>query len=117
MKNRELSAEFKDCLPNSKVLIINPGIDGTDFERLGIGRVTYLNGSDPLDSIIEASRGADSSIRGDELVRGISMNGPDGRAQVFVPGWEGQPYAYFEINEVRRGPYHHSIILGDCIAV
>jgi hypothetical protein len=111
MKNRELATEFADCLPNSKVFIVNPGIDETDHERYGIGAVTYLTCSDPIDSIIEASR-EDDSVTVEELLRGIAMNGPDGDAQIYVKNWEGQGYAYFDIKEVRRGPYHHSIILG-----
>jgi hypothetical protein len=111
MKNHELTAEFRDCLPQSKVFIVNPGVDGTDHERLAIGKVTYLIGSDPTDSIIEASR-VDDTITVEDLVLGLAEIHPDGDAQVFVREWEGQGYAYFDIAMVRRGPYHHSIILG-----
>jgi len=111
MKNRELAEAFDASLPGSKVFVINPGIDETDHERFAIGAVTFLVGSDPAETIIETTRTEDT-IRTDDLLRGIAMNGPEADAQVYDQDWEGQGFAYFDIKEVRTGPYHHSIILG-----
>jgi len=111
MKNRELAEAFSASLPGSKVFVINPGVDETDHERFAIGAVTFLVGSDPAETIIETTRTEDT-IRTDDLLRGIAMNGPEADAQVYVKDWEGQGFAYFDIKEVRTGPYHHSIILG-----
>jgi len=112
MKNRELAEAFSASLPGSKVFVINPGVDETDHERFAIGAVAFLSGSDPIETIIEATRDFGNTIRTDDLLRGIAMNGPEGDAQVYVKDWEGQGFAYFDIKEVRTGPYAHSIILG-----
>jgi hypothetical protein len=112
MLNRELAAEFADCLPGSKVCVVNPGIDGEDHQRFGVGRVSWLMGSNPVDTIIESSDDV-NFIRTDELLRGLAPIDSDGTAQICVYGWEGQAVAYFDIKEVRRGPYLHSIVLGD----
>lgn len=111
MKNRELIAEFGDCLPGSRVAIVNPDIDANDYERYGIFRVTYLNNSDPRDTIIEASREYKNMLV-EDLTGFLGREDPDGDAQVYIEGWEGQHFAYFDIKEVRQGPYLHSIILG-----
>ena len=125
MLNHELCAEFKDCLPGSKIAIVNPGIDGEDHQRYGISKITHLANTTPVrkgqkrppeDTIIEANDNGDfmtgSFMRTEEFVTILREQDADGDVQVFVPGWEGQQFAYFDIERVRRGPYLHSVILG-----
>jgi hypothetical protein len=112
MLNHELCAEFKDCLGGSKVAIVNPGIDGSDHERYGISKITFLVGKAPEDTIIEASR-ENNYMRVEEFVTILAEQDSDGTVQVYIEGWEGQQFAYFDIARVRRGPYLHSVILGD----
>ena len=115
MKNSELAEAFKATQPGTKVFVVNPGIEGSDYEQFAIGAVTYLTNSDPVDTIIEASRER-GTIEVEEFLRGVLLNDPDGDAQVFVREWEGQGFAYFDIKEVRKDPLYpayRSLVLGD----
>jgi hypothetical protein len=112
MLNKELVAEFADCLPGSKICVVNPGIDGSDYERYTIIKITFLVSKAPEDTIIEAGSGG-SFMRVEEFVTILKEQDADGTVQVYIEGWEGQQFAYFDIARVRQGPYLHSIILGD----
>jgi hypothetical protein len=117
MLNHELRAEFADCLPGSKVAIINPDTDGNDYQRWGISKITFLPNTSPdrnrpEDTIIEAGPDNDF-MRVEEFITILGEQDSDGTVQVFVAGWEGQQFAYFDIARVRRGPYLHCLILGD----
>lgn len=111
MLNHELSAQFADSLPKAKVFVVNPSVDETDHEKLAISKVTFLMGSDPEDTIIETSR-TDSTIDAESLVLALAEFSPDGIAQLFIRDEDGDYYAYYDIAEVRHGPYHHSLIVG-----
>jgi hypothetical protein len=111
MKNHELRAEIRKVEKEAHVNIVNPGIDGCDHERFSIGKVTYLNGLSPEDTIIEASREPESLPAGN-LLDSLEELDPDADAQVYVTDWEGQGFAYFDIANVRVIDHTADIILG-----
>jgi hypothetical protein len=101
MLNSQLRTAISDVEPEASIIIINPGTDETDHERFGIGKVTYLTGVSPADTIIEASREPGSMPAGD-FRAALEEQDANGDVQVYVEGWEGQGFAYFDIARVRR---------------
>lgn len=112
MLNQELREILKDFPGSGTVLIVNPGTDGEEAGRYALGKVTYLTNSDPVDTIIEAEENDGMTAVVATLRDGLRENDPAGTVQVFVPSWEGQHYAYFDIAEVRERSQGIDIVLG-----
>lgn len=109
-----LNREFQEAVRTAGtaegiVWIVNPGTDGEEAGSWCVGKVTFLMGTEPEDTIIEASP-TGPTIPVPELLTALAQFAPDGTVQVFVPGWEGQHFAYFDVKEVRNDL---DIVLGD----
>lgn len=101
MKNRELQDTIRATgTEHGIVWIVNPGTDGEEANSWCVGKVTFLNGTEPEDTIIEASPNG-PTIRVPELLTALAQFAPEGDVQVYVEGWEAQHFAYFDIKEVR----------------
>jgi hypothetical protein len=110
MLNSQLRAALKKSasVPATRVFIVNPGIDGNEADRYAIGTVTYLSGSNPVDTIIESQEGEEEepTMRLDVLLATLAEDflSPDGDVQVFVKDWESQSFAYFDIARIDNKP-------------
>jgi hypothetical protein len=111
MLNHELIERFHDGTASYPVRVVNPATDGSDHEVYQIGAVTFLSGTMPADTIIETSR-EPATLTVAELIGGLTSEHPDGTVQVFVPDWESQLYAYFDVADVRRDESEYKLILG-----
>ena len=100
MKNREFIEAIRTTgTEDGIVWIVNPGTDGEEAGSWAVGKVTFLMGVTPEDTIIEASP-TGPTIRIPELLTALAEFAPDGDVQVYVPGWEGQQFAYFDVKDV-----------------
>jgi len=109
MKNGELRHILVKGMLTQKVLIVNPGIDGEDYTRYSLGRVTFLMNSRPVDTIIEASY-EQETMTANEVLDALLLNDTEGDVQIYVPEWEGQQFAYFDIAEVRKPGLVHLVL-------
>jgi hypothetical protein len=90
--------------------IVNPGTDGSDAGRYRIEDIKLLSGSNGV--VTEAAED-DSDITATELASLLAAYDPRGRVEVYVPDWEGQRFAYFDIDHIRNErPGEADIVLG-----
>jgi hypothetical protein len=115
MLNHELITaigSFSEVAAQHSVTVVNPAVDGSDHAKYNVGTVTFLSGTMPADTIIETTREL-ATLTVAQFIDGLTSEHPDGTAQVFVRDWEGQLYAYFDIDRVRRSGTEYQLILGD----
>lgn len=106
MKNHQLLTAFAEAPPMALVHIIDPN----GHLRFSIGKITWLVGSSPVDTITEASRES-GTLTADAFKTGIEENGdPTGDAQLFIR--YGDEYAYYDIARVRSDKTGYQLIVG-----
>jgi hypothetical protein len=112
MKNAEVRARVIKADPASQVFIINPDIDGNDYESWPVKEVTWVVSPSPADTVIEANPDAmASTITAAEFLPAVERFEEDGDVQVFVKGWESQEFAYFDIKQIRIIPEHGRVLI------
>jgi hypothetical protein len=116
MLNRDLRLALSQPSQRSKLLVVNPDINGNDYTRYYVSAVVD-DGSfdDELFTIIEAMEdGKETTTTTGDIREGLARFPGEDEVLIFVPGWEGQEYAYFKIDSVRFNMDHTTtIILGD----
>lgn len=114
MLNRDLRLALA-FWPHVKVMAINPCLDGTVQEY---GLHTAIDDGrleDTPYTIIEAESPNKKSAHAEQIRLGLSRYNPDDEVLIYVPGWEGQNFAYFAIHSISFDVINKraKIILGD----
>lgn len=95
-------SEFLAALPAPDIdvglLVVNPDRHGKDYESWPVKQATFLVNSSPEDTIIEAGSPAMNYA---DFYTTLLQQDKEGDVQVYVEGWEGQRFAYFDVNDVQ----------------
>jgi hypothetical protein len=104
--------QFKGSKGTETVRVINPDTNGEYWEVYAIERLILLEEPDGVAIITGPGL---ATITAADLIESLANYGSGANVQAFIPGWEGQHFAFFNIARVDHDEAGFRLILGDWI--
>jgi hypothetical protein len=112
VNNSNLELQFSGAIGQETVRVVNPDTSGAYWEVYAILNIILLmNG----DIAIMTSKQQTDTVNAKWLLERLANFGTWDDIRVFVPDWEGQSYAFFNIDRVDHNEHGYLLILGDWI--